>query len=310
MMDFVREVFIKYWKEVIVAMLLTATLPFFRRYVRRLRAKVIAFLTVKKRLEAALAESESKRKEAEEQLAQERTVREEAEQTYLVEAEERRKAQAEVDRLRAELERGRKRPKPEPERKPPEVTKPAPNPLTAKLLELLKACDELPYPRDTNLSNFLISDFPKIGVFLPVNGEVSRIKLMGAINSYIWASGEIPSDGIFHRKCIVFYVLMIIAQGVSDRLITIDDSKKLTWKRADELLDKVNAEYFNEHPEVWKTNDNTTRDAKLIIASAFGNYPPEVILEDKGFIQALLPSTKPATVMLNKSKGFFGRLFG
>ena len=118
------------------------------------------------------------------------------------------------------------------------------------------------------------------------------------------------SDDTRKAKCVVFYVLMLIAQGVTENLITIDDSKKLTWKRAGELLDKVNDEYFKEHPEVSRPSKDTIREAQHIIADAFGRFPPEAILEDKEFIQAILPSTKPIAAELNKSKGFLGRLFG
>ena len=86
----------RYWREVIVAMLLTATLPFFRRHVRRLRARVIAFFTVRKRLETALLDAEKWRKKSDE-----------AEQKYLAEAEEKRKAVEEAERLRKELEEKR-----------------------------------------------------------------------------------------------------------------------------------------------------------------------------------------------------------
>ena len=342
-MEFLQEVFVRYWREVIVAMLLTATLPFFRRHVRRLRARVIAFFTVRKRLEAALLEVEKLRKKSEE-----------AEQKYLAESEEKRKAVDEAERLRKELEEKRtalaeaerkakgsklartfnifsrqkeadvqneelERLKSELERierlrqneaalklkalyevkrlnvllaqaqqglKAIEAAKPAPNSLTAKLLELLKACEILPYPQDTDF--WRVPD--DVRDFLPPNGEVLRMKVIGAAESYI--SDYDYDEDTRKAKCTVFYVLMLIAQGVSDGLISVDDSKKLTWKRAGELLDKVNAEYFNEHPEVSKPSDYKERKGKDFIAGAFGSYPPEVILEDKAFIQALLPSTK------------------
>ncbi len=38
-MEFLSEIFIKYWQEVVVAVLLTATLPFIRMYIRRQRAR-------------------------------------------------------------------------------------------------------------------------------------------------------------------------------------------------------------------------------------------------------------------------------
>ena len=314
-MEFLQEVFVKYWKEVIVAMLLTATLPFFRRYVRRLRARVIAFFTVRKRLETALLEAEKWRKKSEE-----------AEQKYLAEAEEKRKAVEEAERLRKELEEKRAAldeaerknqtqserlraalSKPKQEQKQPEEAKPAPKALTAKLLELLRACEELPYPEGVSSYLSVI-----VRTFLPANGEVLRMKVLGAVNSYIYdyEFGNLSDRDTREQKCTLFYVLMIIAQGISEKLITIDDSKKLTWKYAGELLDKVNDEYFKEHPEVSRPSEYTIREAQRIIANAFGSYPPEVIIEDKAFIQALLSSTKPAAVVKNKSKGFFGRLFG
>ncbi len=313
-MNFAREVFIKYWKEVIIAVMSAATLPFFRRYGRMLRMKVTAFFTKRKRLEAALLEAESRCREAEEQLKQERTARKEAEQKYLAEAEEKRKAQAEAARLRKELEQERDayeeaerlRRKYAPERKLPEEAKPAAVKLTSRLLELLRACEEQPYPKETSFIYLL-----KVRYFIPSNGDVVRMKIMKAIKSYILGASESNSpNGSIHKKCTVFYVLMIIAQGVSEGQISIGDSEILTWKAASLLLDKVNAEYFKRHPEASKPSKETAREARKIIADAFSLFPPEIIIEDKEFIQALLPSTKSAAVVQNKSKGLFGRLFG
>ena len=344
-MEFLQEVFVRYWREVVVAMLLTATLPFFRRHVRRLRARVIAFFTVRKWLEAALLEVEKLRKKSVE-----------AEQKYLAESEEKRKAVEEAERLRKELEEKRAT-LAEAERKAKgsklartfnifsrtkedntqneelirlktaleraerlrqneaelkrkaldeikrlngllihakqelqaiEAAKPALGSLMAKLLELLKACKTLPYPQDTDFWRVP----HEVRDFLPPNGEALRMKIMGAANSYISYYSSSAEQNTRKAKCVVFYVLMLIAQGVSEKLITIDDHKKLTWKRAGELLDKVNAEYFNEHPEVDTPDNDEESDGKNFIAGAFGSYPPEVILEDKAFIQALLPSTK------------------
>ena len=88
-MEFLSDIFVKFWKEVIVAVMLTATLPFIRRYVRRQRAKMINFFTEKKYLAEALRESQDKRKEAEQEverllleLKREQRLREEAEQNY------------------------------------------------------------------------------------------------------------------------------------------------------------------------------------------------------------------------------------
>lgn len=86
-MEFLSDIFIQYWKEVVVAVMLTATLPFIRIYVRRQRAKMLKFFRGQKQLEQSLLEEEKKRKEAEELLAQERKAREESE----------RKLQAETD---------------------------------------------------------------------------------------------------------------------------------------------------------------------------------------------------------------------
>ena len=345
-LEFLQEVFVRYWREVVVAMLLTATLPFFRRHVRRLRARVIAFFTVRKRLETALLEAEKWRKKSEE-----------AEQKYLAEVEDRRKAVEEAERLRKELEEKRaalaeaerkakgsklartfnifsrtkedntqneelerlntaleraerlrqneaelKRKaldeikrlngllaKAQQELQAIEAAKPAPGSLTAKLLELLKACKTLPYPQNTDF--WRVPN--EVRDFLSPNGEALRMKIMGAAQSYFSSYYSSSAEQNARKaKCTVFYVLMVIAQGVSDGLISVDDSKRLTWKRAGELLDKVNTEYFNEHPEVDTPDDDEESDGKNFIAGAFGSYPPEVILEDKAFIQALLPSTK------------------
>lgn len=86
-MEFLSEIFIKYWKEVVVAVMLTATLPFIRKYVRKQRANMLKFFREKEQLKQSLLDEEKKRKEAEELLAQERTAREESE----------RKLQAETD---------------------------------------------------------------------------------------------------------------------------------------------------------------------------------------------------------------------
>ncbi|MBQ7215834.1 MAG: hypothetical protein IJS39_07595 [Synergistaceae bacterium] len=312
-MEFLQEVFVRYWREVIVAMLLTATLPFFRRHVRRLRARVIAFFTVRKRLESVLLEAEKWRKKSEE-----------AEQKYLAEAEEKRKAVEEAERLRKELEEKRKAheetkqklqtqadslrealTKPKQEHSPQESAKPEPDTLTAKLLELLRACEELPYPSE--IGHYL----SEVRDLIPPNGDVLRMKIMGAIRNYIFDSPEWNTPGPIHRKCTVLYVLIVIAQGISENLITMtDNTKKLTFKTAIALLNKINAAYFKEHPEVSKPSNYNIEQGINLIASSFGQFPTEVILEDKAFIQALLPSIKPVTVTLNKSKGSLGRLFG
>lgn len=93
-MDFLSDVLLKFWKEVIVAVMLTATLPFIRKYVRHQRAKILGFLREKERLKQSLLEEEKKRKEAESK--------------YQAETEEKRKAQEEADSLRSALEQERK----------------------------------------------------------------------------------------------------------------------------------------------------------------------------------------------------------
>lgn len=112
-MEFLSEIFIKFWKEVIVAVMLTAILPFIRAYVRRQRAKMLSFFREKERLKQSLLEEEKKRKEAEEEverlraaLEQEQQAREEAEQKYQAELQEkdeiRRKAASVYDTLMQE----------------------------------------------------------------------------------------------------------------------------------------------------------------------------------------------------------------
>ncbi len=86
-MEFLSEIFIKYWKEVVVAVMLTATLPFIRKYVRKQRANMLKFFREKEQLKQSLLEEEKKRKEAEELLESERKAQEELE----------RKLQAETD---------------------------------------------------------------------------------------------------------------------------------------------------------------------------------------------------------------------
>ena len=52
-MKFLSVIFVKFWKEVIVVVLLTATLPFIRKYVRRRSAMVINFFKERERLKGA-----------------------------------------------------------------------------------------------------------------------------------------------------------------------------------------------------------------------------------------------------------------
>ena len=106
-MSILAEVFVKYWEEVIVAVLLTATLPFIRGYVRRQRAKVLGFLREKERLKEALLDEEEKRRRTEELLEQERKAREEAERKLETEVEKKKKAQSEVDSMRVTFKQER-----------------------------------------------------------------------------------------------------------------------------------------------------------------------------------------------------------
>ena len=90
-MEILAAIFVKYWEEVIVAVLLTATLPFIRRYVRRQRAMVLNIFKEREQLKEAL-------RKAEEISQSERKAREEIERKYQAEAEERSKIQSEHQR--------------------------------------------------------------------------------------------------------------------------------------------------------------------------------------------------------------------
>ena len=92
-MEFLSEIFIKYWQEVVVAVLLTATLPFIRKYVRRKRKEMINFFKEREKLKQSLLEAENKLKEAGELLESERKSREELERKLQAETEKTRKAQ-------------------------------------------------------------------------------------------------------------------------------------------------------------------------------------------------------------------------
>ena len=97
-MEILAGVFVKYWEEVIVAVMLTATLPFIRRYVRRQRAKMLSIFKERERLKAALSEAEGR-------AESERKAREELERKLEAETAERKKAvdEAENQRLYKEL---------------------------------------------------------------------------------------------------------------------------------------------------------------------------------------------------------------
>ncbi len=100
-MEFLGDVFVKFWKEAIVAVLLTAILPFIRKYVRRRRAMVINFFKERERLKAALCEAE-KRAESD------RKTREELERKLVAETAEKQKLVDEAENLRVLLEQERK----------------------------------------------------------------------------------------------------------------------------------------------------------------------------------------------------------
>lgn len=93
-MEFFSDIFIRYWKEVIVAVMLTITLPFIRMYVRRQRKRMLNFFKEREKLKQSLLEAEKKLKEAGELLESERKSREELERKLQAQTEETRKAQS------------------------------------------------------------------------------------------------------------------------------------------------------------------------------------------------------------------------
>lgn len=383
-MEFLSEIFVKFWKEVIVAVMLTATLPFIRKYVRQQRAKILGFLREKERLKLSLLEEEKKRKEAESKyqteaeekrkaqeeavslrvaLEKEQKARQEAERKYQAEAqeklkakeeaehlrgvssskvsklmrtfkmfsgpkeaeentstqnneeierlrlalvdaerlrqieiEEKRKAQAEAERLRGLLDKA------EQELKAIEAAKPAPNSMTAKLTGLLKSCEALPYPNHSDIGDMDDDVFKYIRNLLPPEGDILRMKVMNAIvryiqNDYNYYDDDdyeyyIDEDDSIMHKCLVLYALIIIAEGIAEKQVRIDDNKKLTWKTASPFIDKIRKEHFDEHPEISKPLDYETRSAKDNAGKAFGEFPPEIILADKEFINAILSAAK------------------
>ena len=375
-MEFLSEIFIQYWKEVVVAVMLTATLPFIRRYVRKYRAKIINVLADKERLKKELLEEGNKRREAERkyqaeaeekrkaqteaenmraELQQERKAREESERKLQAETEAKLKAQKEAENLRGspnskvgklmktfsifsrpketedtsgtqnndELERlklaleraehlrqneaaqkdialaevkrlNKLLAEAKQELNAIEAAKPAPGSITAKLMELLKACEALPYPNHSEVHEMQLGNFHYIRNLFPPEGDVLRMKVFSAIVCYIhndddWNCGD---DEPIVRKCLVLYALIIIAEGIAENQFRIDDNKKLTWKTAKGLIDTVSREHFNEHPEMSKPNDYDSRKARDMAGQAFGEFLPEIILEDKEFINALLTAAK------------------
>lgn len=224
-MEFLSEIFVKFWKEVIVAVMLTAILPFIRAYVRRQRANMMNFFKEKEKLKQSLLEEEKKRKEAEEEverlrsaLEQEQKARAEAEQKYQAELQEkdeiRRKAasvydtlmqeqkahkeleqkyQAEAEeRLNAKNEAQNLKSALEQEQKTREEAEKAKTvhvSTTSKLMELLKEFESLPEPED--IPDDVRNNIPGyILDLLPFNGDVLRTKAAYAIGNYF--SGEIP----------------------------------------------------------------------------------------------------------------------
>lgn len=375
-MEFLSDIFIQYWKEVVVAVMLTATLPFIRRYVRKYRAKIINVLADKERLKKELLEEGNKRREAERkyqaeaeekrkaqteaenmraELQQERKAREESERKLQAETEAKLKAQKEaenlrgspnskvgklmktfsifprpketedtsgtqnnneLERLKSALERAERLRQNEAAQKDIalaevkrlnkllaeakqelnaiEAAKPAPGSITAKLMELLKACEALPYPNHSEVHEMQLGNFHYIRNLFPPEGDVLRMKVFSAIVCYIhndddWNCGD---DEPIVRKCLVLYALIIIAEGIAENQFRIDDNKKLTWKTAKGLIDTVSREHFNEHPEMSKPNDYDSRKARDMAGQAFGEFLPEIILEDKEFINALLTAAK------------------
>ena len=119
-MNFVIDIFIKFWKEVIVAVLLTATLPFKER--ERLKAALSeaegcaeserrAREELERKLEAETADRQKAVDEAENMrvlLEQERKAHDEAERKFQAEVDEKRKAQEEAESLRVALEQEQK----------------------------------------------------------------------------------------------------------------------------------------------------------------------------------------------------------
>ena len=357
-MDFLSDVLLKFWKEVIVAVMLTATLPFIRKYVRKQRAKILGFLREKERLKQSLLEEEKKRKEAESKyqaeadekrkvqeeanslraaLEQERKARQEAERkcqasqevstskvsklmrTFSMfsrpkeaevnpnaqneelerlklalenaermrqnEAEEKLRAQAETERLRGLLNQAEKK------LKAIEDAKPAPNSMTAKLMELLKACEALPYTNHSEVGSMQAINYDNVRYLFPPEGDVLRMKVFNAVVHYF------QKNYVYYRKlgvhkCMVLYVLVIIAEGISSKQISINEHKKLIWNTASQFIDKIRKEHFDEQPELDEPDDYDTRSAKTEAGEAFGQFPSEIILADKEFLNALLATAK------------------
>ncbi len=351
-MEFLNEIFVKYWKELIVAIMLSLTMPFIRRYIRKIRAKLKDFAVSNSELRKALANEQSTRQEAERkyQIEAEEKLKAQKEAESLRSAleaeqkeaeslrvmlnsktsqpkgifsifsrskddEELQKAQDEISRLQAELNEERKA-RQEAERtnykaeaeslryklrtaqqklKAIEDAKPAPNSITAKLTELMKAFDVFPYPNH-NKMDFLERDVLEhlLNLF-PPQGDILRMKVIYAIYRYIDSKGygySYYSDEPITRKCMVLYSLVIIAEGIAEKRISVDDKKKLTWKTVSGLIDKLNEEYFKEYPEAYESDDYDKKSAKNMAGSAFGQFLPELILDDKEFINELLKAVK------------------
>lgn len=201
------------------------------------------------------------------------------------EAEEKRRAQAEAERLRGLLHQAGKK------LKAIEDAKPAPNSMTAKLKELLKTCETLPYPNHNDMSNLNTYRLKYIRNLFPPEGDILRMKVMNAIYRYLNNNYADSNDPIGH-KCMVLYALVIIAEGVSEKQISINENKKLVWKTASQFIDKIRKEHFDEHTELDDPNDYDTRSAKDEAGKAFGQFPPELVIADKEFLNALLASAK------------------
>ncbi len=230
------------------------------------------------------AESDALRQEADNlraTLTQERKAREEAE----------RKCKAEAEHLRTALEQERKkRESAERQLKAIEDAKPVPNSMKAKLVELLKTFEALPYPENSWHLDF------EGKTLLPITENILRIKTVCAMRRYLY--GDFSSDSaksIAWRKCEVLYVLVCIAEGVSANKIRIDDDEKLLWNTVNGLIDKMFEEYISEHPEdkdAFAYGAYSQKRAKNALEYAFTSFPAEIVISDKKLIDAIAATAR------------------
>ena len=80
--------------------------------------------------------------------------------------------------------------------------------LRTALKQERKALDELPYPQDNDFFSLPY----EVSAFLPPDGEVLRMKIMGKINEYIFEKCLSSEEDTRKKKCTIFYVLMLKAQ--------------------------------------------------------------------------------------------------